>query len=174
MLHLDKGTKQEQYKWWFDEISRRNVPYDVIGMSFYTWWDGSIEDLSNNMAFVQERYGKPVMIAEVAYGYTFDNDDAVPNTFTPAEARTSGYAGSVSGQALFMKDVMEAVSAQPQGLGIYYWEPAWKSAPGITWATPAGIKYINDSYEVQGNARENQALFDKDGRVLPSVKVFNN
>ncbi|MDP0908036.1 hypothetical protein Q6322_29860, partial [Klebsiella pneumoniae] len=39
-------------------------------------------------------------------------------------------------------------------------------------ATPAGMKYIHDEWK-EGNARENQALFDCQGKVLPSVKVFN-
>ena len=30
---------------------------------------------------------------------------------------------------------------------------------GNTWATPAGMKYIHDEWK-EGNARENQALFD--------------
>ncbi|WP_193385793.1 glycosyl hydrolase 53 family protein, partial [Yersinia pestis] len=55
---------------------------------------------------------------------------------------------------------------------IFYWEPTWISVPGNTWATPAGMKYINDNWK-EGNARENQALFDCQGKVLPSMKVFN-
>ncbi len=43
---------------------------------------------------------------------------------------------------------------------------------GKYWATPAGMKYIHDEWK-EGNARENQALFDCQGKVLPSVKVFN-
>ncbi|MDM6960280.1 glycosyl hydrolase 53 family protein, partial [Klebsiella michiganensis] len=56
--------------------------------------------------------------------------------------------------------------------GIFYWKPTWIAVPGNTWATPAGMKYIHDEWK-EGNARENQALFDCQGKALPSMKVFN-
>ena len=31
MLHLAEGTKNDTFRWWFDEIDKRHVPYDVIG-----------------------------------------------------------------------------------------------------------------------------------------------
>jgi len=34
------------------------------------------------------------------------------------------------------------------------------------------MKYIHDEWK-QGNARENQALFDCQGNVLPSIQVFH-
>lgn len=58
-----------------------------------------------------------------------------------------------------------------RGKGIFYWEPIWLPTPGATWATKAGMKYNNDEWK-EGNARENQALFDCKGNVLPSIKAF--
>jgi arabinogalactan endo-1,4-beta-galactosidase len=34
------------------------------------------------------------------------------------------------------------------------------------------MKYIHDEWK-QGNARENQALFDCHGKALPSLQVFH-
>ena len=59
-----------------------------------------------------------------------------------------------------------------RGKGIFYWEPAWLPTHGATWATKAGMKYNNDDWK-EGNARENQSLFDCEGHVLQSMKVFN-
>ncbi len=55
---------------------------------------------------------------------------------------------------------MQAVVDVPdqRGKGIFYWEPTWIAVPEIP-ATPAGMKYIHDEWK-EGNARENQALFD--------------
>lgn len=58
-----------------------------------------------------------------------------------------------------------------QGLGIYYWEPAWLPIDGATWSTQAGMEYSGDKWDV-GNSWENQALFDFEGNALPSLKVF--
>lgn len=173
MLHLAEGPKIDTFKWWFDEITKREVPFDIIGMSMYTWWHGTIPELKKSMEFCAERYQKDIIVVEAAYAYTLENNDGVENTFTANEEKVSGYPATVEGQAAYLRDLMEAVSSVDRGIGVFYWEPAWKSAPGITWSTKAGMDYTNDHWK-EGNSRENQALFDDNGKILESVKVFND
>ncbi|XTZ39769.1 glycoside hydrolase family 53 protein [Salmonella enterica] len=174
MLHLAEGTKNDTFRWWFDEISKRNVPFDVIGLSMYTYWNGPISALQANMDDISKRYNKDVIVVEAAYGYTLENCDNAENSFQAKEEKDGGYPGTVQGQYDFIHDLMQSViNVQGQrGKGIFYWEPTWIAVAGNTWATPAGMKYIHDEWK-EGNARENQALFDCQGKVLPSVKVFN-
>ena len=174
MLHLAEGTKNDTFTWWFDEITKRDVPFDVIGLSFYTYWNGPISALKYNMDDISKRYNKDVIVVEAAYGYTTDNCDNAENNFTAKEAADAGYPASVQGQADFLADLMKSIVEVPdhRGKGIFYWEPAWLPTKGATWATKAGMKYNNDDWK-EGNARENQSLFDCQGHVLPSMKVFN-
>jgi arabinogalactan endo-1,4-beta-galactosidase len=174
MLHLAEGTKNDTFTWWFDEITKRDVPFDVIGLSFYTYWNGPISALKYNMDDISKRYNKDVIVVEAAYGYTTDNCDNAENNFTAKEAADAGYPASVQGQADFLHDLMKSIVEVQgnRGKGIFYWEPAWLPTPGATWATKAGMKYNNDDWK-EGNARENQSLFDCQGHVLPSMKVFN-
>ena len=174
MLHLAEGTKNDTFTWWFDEVTKRDVQFDVIGLSFYTYWNGQISALKYNMDDISKRYNKDVIVVEAAYGYTTDNCDNAENNFTAKEASDGGYPASVQGQADFLRDLIKSVVAVPdgRGKGVFYWEPAWLPTPGATWATKAGMKYNNDDWK-EGNARENQALFDCSGHVLPSIKVFN-
>jgi arabinogalactan endo-1,4-beta-galactosidase len=62
-----------------------------------------------------------------------------------------------------IRDVIEPVAKVPgsRGLGIFYWEPAWIAVEGAGWKTG------------EGNAWENQALFDFEDNALPSLNVFN-
>lgn len=174
MLHLAEGTKNDTFRWWFDEINQRNVPYDVIGLSFYTYWNGPISALQTNMDDISKRYNKDVIVVEVAYGYSTQNCDAAENSFNEKEAKDGGSPGTVQGQADFLSDMIKSLVAVPEnrGKGLFYWEPTWIPVNGAGWATPAGMTYINDHWK-EGNARENQALFSCDGQVLPSIKVFN-
>jgi arabinogalactan endo-1,4-beta-galactosidase len=174
MLHLAEGTKNDTFTWWFDEITKRDVQFDVIGLSFYTYWNGPISALKYNMDDISKRYNKDVIVVEAAYGYTTDNCDNAENNFTAKEAADAGYPASVQGQADFLHDLMKSIVEVQgnRGKGIFYWEPAWLPTPGATWATKAGMKYNNDDWK-EGNARENQSLFDCQGHVLPSMKVFN-
>lgn len=173
MLHLAEGTKNDTFRWWFDEITRRNVPFDIIGLSMYTYWNGPISALKANMDDISKRYNKDVIVVEAAYGYTLDNCDNAENSFQAKEEKDGGYPGTVQGQYDYIHDLMQAVIDVPdqRGKGIFYWEPTWIAVPGTTWATKAGMKYIHDEWK-EGNARENQALFDCQGQVLPSITVF--
>ncbi|WP_299998312.1 arabinogalactan endo-beta-1,4-galactanase [uncultured Cedecea sp.] len=174
MLHLAEGTKNDMFHWWFDEITKRDVPFDIIGLSMYTYWNGPISALKANMDDISKRYNKDVIVVEAAYGYSLENCDNAENSFTEKEAKDGGYPGTVQGQANFIHDLIQAVIDVPdgRGKGIFYWEPTWIVAPGNTWATPVGMEYIEDHWKT-GNARENQALFDCKGKALPSIKVFN-
>jgi len=174
MLHLAEGTKNDMFRWWFDEITRRQVPFDVIGLSMYTYWNGPISALKANMDDISQRYQKDVMVVEAAYAYTLKNCDSAENSFQAKEEKDGGYPATVEGQAAYLHDLMQAVLAVPnhRGKGVVYWEPTWIAVPGNTWATPEGMKYIHDEWK-QGNARENQALFDCQGNVLPSIQVFH-
>ncbi|MCL9670712.1 arabinogalactan endo-beta-1,4-galactanase [Citrobacter sp. MNAZ 1397] len=174
MLHLAEGTKNDTFRWWFDEITKRNVPFDVIGLSMYTYWNGPISALQSNMDDISKRYNKDVIVVEAAYGYTLANCDNAENSFQEKEEKAGGYLGTVQGQYDYIHDLMQSVANVQghRGKGIFYWEPSWIAVPGNTWATQAGMNYINDKWK-EGNARENQALFDCQGKVLPSVKVFN-
>lgn len=173
MLHLAEGTKNDTFRWWFDEITKRQVPFDIIGLSMYTYWNGPLSALQANMDDISKRYNKEVIVVEAAYGYTLENCDNAENSFQAKEEKEGGYPGTVQGQYDYLHDLMQAVINVPahRGKGIFYWEPTWIAVPGTTWATRAGMKYIHDEWK-EGNARENQALFDCQGHALPSLAVF--
>ncbi|WP_193152114.1 glycoside hydrolase family 53 protein [Enterobacter ludwigii] len=173
MLHLAEGTKNDTFRWWFDEITKRDVPFDIIGLSMYTYWNGPIGALKANMDDISKRYNKDVIVVEAAYGYTLENCDNAENSFQAKEEKDGGYPGTVQGQYDYIHDLMQAVIDVPdrRGKGLFYWEPIWIAVPGTTWATKTGMKYIHDDWK-EGNARENQALFDCHGKVLPSITVF--
>ena len=45
-------------------MTERNVPFDVIGLSYYPKWHGTLLDLQTNMADLAHRYHRQVMVAE--------------------------------------------------------------------------------------------------------------
>jgi len=161
-VHLADGGDQGLYRFLFDELTKRDLDYDVIGLSFYPYWHGTIEQLVNNMNAVSVRYGKQVAVLETAYARTNEDADNYGNAFGPGLDKSSGYKATVQGQATEIRDILAAVADVPggQGLGAFYWEPAWLPVPKVGWK--AG----------EGNNWDNQTLFDAQGRALPSMNVF--
>ncbi|WP_433718002.1 glycosyl hydrolase 53 family protein [Actinoplanes sp. CA-051413] len=163
VLHLAEGGNNGGHRWWFDQATARNVPFDVIAVSHYVYWHGSLGALQANLLDLAGRYGKPVMVAETAYGFTTAENDHETNIFTAALAETGGYPATPRGQSDALRDILTVVAGVPNALGVFYWEPTWTAAEGAGWdpADPAS-----------GDGWENQALFDYSGRALPALSVF--
>lgn len=166
MLHIAEGGDNEMARWWFDNITRQEVPYDVIGISYYPFWHGSLAELQSNLIDLSIRYDKDVVVAEVAYPFTVLEGDKLANIANRRMA-IDGYPFTPEGQRKMVRDVMAIVRGVPggRGLGIFYWDATWTIVEGNGWDT----KDPNS-----GNSWENQALFDFNYEVLPALGEYLN
>ncbi|WP_051809958.1 glycoside hydrolase family 53 protein [Actinoplanes subtropicus] len=162
MLHIDKGGLMGDTRWFFDNVSAHGVPFDIIGQSYYPMWHGSIADLEANLNDSVSRYGKPVLLAEVSYPWTFEDGDGRgnivgPGTYLPDADR---FPATPAGQAAFYEAVRDVLAQVPdgKGLGFMVWEPEW--IPGVGWEP--GAEASND----------NLTQFDFTGHALPSLRAY--
>lgn len=164
MLHIAEGGDNEMARWWFGNITRREVPYDVIGISYYPFWHGSLGQLQYNLNDISSRYGNDVIVVETSYAFTDQENDSHPNIVTDG-MEIPGYPFTPEGQRAMLRDVMAIVRAVPdgRGLGVFWWDATWTAVTGNGW---------DSTDPSSGNAWENQALFDYDERVLPAVDEF--
>ena len=166
LLHIAEGGDNEMARWWFDNITRREVPFDVIGISYYPFWHGSLAELQGNLNDISARYGKDVIVVETAYAFTDQQGDSLTN-IASRRLTTPGYPFTPKGQGRMLRDIMSIVRgvSNGRGLGIFYWDATWTAVPGNGW----------DSLDpASGNAWENQALFDFNDRALPSLDEYLN
>ena len=160
VLHLDAGGDNGRCRRWFDAITARNVPFDVIGLSYYPVWHGALADLQQNMADLSQRYAKPVIVVETAYPWTTGNGDSQRNIYTSTGPET--YPMTQQGQQQFLTALWQTVKSVPQGRGqgVIYWEPDFIPVPGAGWKRGAGDEW------------DNVTLFDFQGHALPGLKTF--
>lgn len=64
MMHLALGGQNEEARFWLDNMLARGVKFDIIGLSYYPRWHGTLEDLSGNLHDLIARYHKPVNVVE--------------------------------------------------------------------------------------------------------------
>lgn len=159
MIHIDRGGDNAGARWFFDRLAAQGVDFDVIGLSFYPWWHGTLEDARANMADLAERYGKDIVVVETAYPWTLDDADLQPNIVRRPDQLHPGYPATVEGQAAFLRDLLRLVRDLPggRGKGVVYWEPG----------------YISLS-RMGGSPWDNLTLFDFKGNALPSLQVFRD
>jgi arabinogalactan endo-1,4-beta-galactosidase len=164
MLHVDNGGNNEMYRHWFDNILAQEVPFDLIGASYYPYWHGTLYDLQTNLNDIALRYDKDIVVVETAYAFTPDDNDNYENIINVQER--PGYPFTPEGQAKMLADIMTITRAIPNGhgLGVMWWDATWTAVPGNGWdpAKPSS-----------GNNWENQALFDFQSRSLPAMNLFN-
>jgi arabinogalactan endo-1,4-beta-galactosidase len=166
MLHVAEGGDNEMARWFFDNLTRRDVPFDLIGVSYYPFWHGSLAELQANLNDLSVRYDRDVLVAEFAYAFTVLEDDDHAN-IASRNLAVEGYLFTPDGQRRMLRDVMAIVRGVPggRGLGVFYWDATWTAVPGNGW---------NTQDPASGNAWENQALFDYDDQALPALAEYLN
>jgi len=128
ILHLDKGGENAQYEWWFDNYKAAGGKWDVVGMSFYPYWQPSdtVAMLLANMNDMVSRYGKPVMVCEV--GGLYSNPSATQTLLTNVKTAVASVTGG-------------------NGLGVFYWEP--ESNPAVFTNYSLGAAQVVSGYRAQ-------------------------
>lgn len=184
MLHLDNGGNNALYRTWFDHYLKKGEYFEVIGLSYYPFWHGSLADLSKNMDDLAVRYEKDLIVAETSTGFTLEDyaewegGAQFPRkgmAATPFLAKKVPYPMTPKGQQLFLQDLNECIRSVPghKGRGFYYWEGSWIPVAGCGWATEAACNYLQDAGP-GGNEWANQALFNYAGRALPALADFKS
>lgn len=153
-LHIDKGADRGATKWFFDHINAHNVDYDIIALSYYPWWHGSLDDVRENLAHTARESGKDILLVETAYPYA------------PTEHRARDgwkehmrWPTTPDGQRAFLVELVDAVRETPDGRGV-----------GVLWWYPESIPAHGMHIWYAGR----NALFDADGEASPALRALRS
>jgi arabinogalactan endo-1,4-beta-galactosidase len=149
MLHYSQGGSAGGTQWFLDHVNARAVPYDLLGLSYYPWWHGGLNDLRANLQAIAFRYGVDVMIVETSYPWRSGGWES-----SGIDSTALSWPISPQGQAQFLRDLRGAVLATPGGHGL-----------GVVWWYPEAIQVTGLFIYAGGSL----ALFDPSGNVLPAA-----
>ncbi|MBR2660205.1 MAG: glycosyl hydrolase 53 family protein [Clostridia bacterium] len=183
----DSYRKYAEKLAYYEQYGR--IKYDVFATSYYPFWHGSLDNLSEILTGIAETYGKKVMVMETSYPYTEKDTDFSGNTVGDAGGITKDYPFTPQGQANSIRNITDTVvNRTPAGIGVCYWEGAWITVGtnsweenhekwekyGSGWASSYAAVYDPDDAGKYygGSAVDNQAFFDAEGHPLESLKVF--
>ena len=149
MLHIDGGGNWLRTKWFFENVEERQVPYDIIGLSYYPWWHGTMDDLRENLENCAATFDKDIFVVETAYPYRSMEFRNVKDL----EARML-WPMTPEGQRDFLKELIHTVQGTPnnRGMGVLWWYP--ESIP------------VQNLHVWNGGAT---GLFDQNGNALPAM-----
>lgn len=188
-VHFTNPEKTGSYLYYAEKLREGAVDYDVFASSYYPYWHGTLENLSQVLSQVASQYDKKVMVAETSYAFTAKDTDFSGNTIGEGSSVVKSYPYTLQGQTDSVRDVIDTlVNRTTNGIGVCYWEGTWISVGGKSWAENAALweKYGSgwaSSYAAEydpqdagkyygGCAVDNQAFFDQNGHVTEALKVF--
>jgi beta-galactosidase len=64
MLHIALGGQNDESHFFLDNMLERQLPFDVIGLSYYPRWHGSLSDLRYNVDDLARQYSKDIIVVE--------------------------------------------------------------------------------------------------------------
>lgn len=197
VLHFanpEKGT----YVGWAEKLAAADVDYDVFASSYYPYWHGTLSNLQSQLDTIAKNYKKEVMVAETSWATTLEDGDGHDNTVRDGNNDTDmPYDFSIYGQAKELREVINTIANTTNGIGVFYWEPAWLPVQvydadadnaeevlqnnrtaweqyGSGWAASYAGEYdAKDAGKwYGGSAVDNQALFDFSGHPLDTLNIF--
>lgn len=187
-VHFTEPHNKGLYAWYAGLLRDYGLDYDVFGSSYYSFWHGTRENLSQVLGEISRDYGKKVMVLETSWPYTGEDTDFSGNSVNADSQVARDYPFTVQGQADAVRDVAAAVAGTPGGIGVCYWEGAWISVGGASWEEnsakweqfgsgwASSYAAVYDPYDAGvwygGSSWDNQAFFDPQGHPLESLRVF--
>ena len=149
IIHIDRGGDWTTTMKYFDNLNAQNVPYDIIGESYYPFFHGAPTNLNICLSNAAVRYGKPIIVAEDAFPFT----NTCPASWL---SKLYGYPPTPAGQVSFIATLAQIVKSVPNqlGVGFFYWGTEYQAVSGVN---EAG--YYTSSF------------FDANGNVLPAASA---
>ncbi|HWH71589.1 MAG TPA: glycosyl hydrolase 53 family protein, partial [Candidatus Sulfotelmatobacter sp.] len=144
MVHIDRGGDWGGTQWFFDHLQQQRVPFDLIGLSYYPWWHGSLDALGTCLTNTAQHYGKPVLLAET--GFPWANS-----------TNLYGIPATPNGQVEYVVALAKVMKRLPggRGAGMLWWGAEYQSLPGVSLA-----------------GFDKRSFFDAEGNVLPVAEAF--
>ena len=187
VVHYTDLQNYENLDYLVSNLNTYAVDYDILGLSYYPFWHGGLEDMHYAVKTLKEKYDKKIMIVETSYCYTFKEGDGFANSIKGTDDIAEGYPATVQGQANMIRDIIDGAN-EAGAMGVFYWEGTWIPVGeasndnssiweefGSGWASSYASEYDPEDAGLYygGCSWENQALFDFNGYPLASLNIYN-
>ena len=152
IIHSERTPKPDVLIDFFDRMKTAQIDYDIIGLSYYPYFHGSLSALDTALKRLEAKnYGKQIQVVETGYTSQYaigDNDYSAVYPITP------------EGQRKFTADLVSLLKQHAQVNGLLWWYPE-ANAKGCT--GNLSIEWYN------------AGLFDNNtSRALPALNELKN
>ncbi|MDE5794005.1 MAG: arabinogalactan endo-1,4-beta-galactosidase [Muribaculaceae bacterium] len=113
ILHTERIAAPNVQRNFYNQMKKLNVDYDIIGISYYPYFHGSLSKLETAINDLEANFkDKDIMVVETGYSYKWE----VPGTSEKVD-----YPYSDEGQNQFAKDLVNMLLNHDQVIGLLWW-----------------------------------------------------
>lgn len=115
ILHTERMAQVGVLSNFYQKMAEMQVPYDIIGLSYYPYFHGNMNVLDRALQTLQTGFpSKNIMIVETGYSYKWE----VPGT---THDNTATWPYSEEGQAKFVTDLVDELDKYKDVDGLFWW-----------------------------------------------------
>ena len=118
IIHTEKAGVWPMTEAYYRRLRDARLDYDIIGLSYYPMWHGTIPNLGLTLDRLADEFPKkPVMIVEAAYYYRHDGINRGEEDFSQC------LPGTVDGQRQFTAQLVDELKRHSNVTGLFWWYP---------------------------------------------------
>ena len=157
VLHIERVPRATNITYFYNKMNADNVDYDIIGLSYYSYYHGSLSTLELALQTIERTFpDKEIMIVETGYFHAYQPSDITYDY-------SSTYPISAAGQLAFTQALIAQLQKHENVTGLYWWWPE-ANENGLNWNT----QRVTDAWY-------NAGLWDNsNGRAMPAVDELRN
>ncbi|CAM1506698.1 Fc.00g063390.m01.CDS01 [Cosmosporella sp. VM-42] len=154
MLHLDNGWNWSTQEWFYTTVLGEGPlstdDFDMMGVSYYPFYSekATLASLKTSLTNMASKWKKEIVVAETNWPTSCSS----PAYVFPSDLKSIQF--SPAGQVEFVKKVAAVVKSVSNGVGLFYWEPAWVDNQAL------------------GSSCSSNTMFEWPGKALSSMSVF--
>ena len=157
IIHTERVAQPNNLKAFYQKIKDYDVDYDIIGLSYYSYYHGNLNALNTALTQMESTFAdKKIMLVEVGYYHDWQPSNVSYDL-------SSTYPINGEGHKAFTSALINILKSHANVNGLFWW---WMEANeyGLDWNT----KRVTDGWY-------NAGLFDnQNGKALPALYVLKD
>ncbi len=151
VVHTEMGRVSNVTSF-YQTLKNYTTDFDIIGLSYYPYWHGNLNVLSNLLTDLEAAYPtKSIQIVETGYPHAYYPSDATYDL-------QSTWPATEAGQKAFTAALVETLNAHSKVNGLYWWFPEANEYGGST--TQVTTNWYNCGWWDNQNGQVMDALFE--------------
>lgn len=170
IIHTERAAQTNVLQGFYAKIKEAGLDYDVIGLSYYPYYHGTLAQLDNALKVLESNFAdKEIMIVETGYFYAWQ-----PTVEGSGADLQDLYPITPAGQQAFTKALVDKLNTHKNVTGLFWWmlEACENGTSPQVRSSWYNASLFNDAAKVNG---QDDITYDYPaGKAMPAISELQN